>query len=121
MNKTFICSVCNQEKPTQASGGTGYGYDKNDNKICYVCCGQIDKEEMQKTGRATLYLTQENGQNKVTNWPGTLVFKPYYSKTGRHNIAGRRYDVWFTFDGKPWRGTTYGDNTQICHCRRIKS
>jgi hypothetical protein len=41
--------------------------------------------------------------------------------TGRHNIAGVRYDVWFRGpDGHVWWGVQYGDMTQICHCKRTK-
>jgi hypothetical protein len=53
-------------------------------------------------------------------WPGTLKIRCGV-RTGRHNIAGKRYDVWFVGpDGKNWHGVTYGDNTQICRVRRLK-
>jgi hypothetical protein len=72
---------------------------------------------MKDEGRITLYLTDDG---RVTNWPNSLSFKGHVSK-GRHNIAGTRYDVWFTGpDGHRWHGTQYGDNTQICHCKRTK-
>ena len=51
-----------------------------------------------------------------------VMFEPAHVELEKRNPAGRvRYDVIFTGpDGRPWRGTTYGDNTQICHVRRLK-
>lgn len=105
--------------------GTGYGYaaDGPDEKpICYDCCGKRERARMIETGRATLYLVHKRGdiRGEVTDWPGTLRFMGYVSQ-GRHNMAGRRYDIRFTGpDGAQWHGTQYGDNTQICHCKRLK-
>lgn len=126
---TFHCHDCKQDLPVQTSGGTGYGYDREDNTVCYACCGIRDEEDMKKYGKALLYLTvtppKEGVRHgfgtggKVSNWPGTLSFNVGV-RVGRHNIAGKRYDVWFAFDGNMWHGVTYGDNTQICHCKRTK-
>jgi hypothetical protein len=77
---------------------------------------------MAKDGRTTLY---DDGSHAV-NWTNILRFPITARKTGRHNIAGKRYDVWF--DGPDeygtctqlWWGVRYGDNTQILHCRRLK-
>ena len=104
---------------------TGYGVDAEGNRHCYACCAELDRANMLGTGRATLYLTTKAesasyGSAKVTNWPGSLEFSGRYS-VGRHNIARKRYDVVFIGpDGAIWTGTQYGDNTQICHCRRTK-
>lgn len=122
--ETFHCADCGQDKLISFNGGAGYGIcrDNPDHKICYDCCGKRDRADMIETGKATLYLLRdESGQHNVTNWPGTLRFNNVGIKTGRHNIAGKRYDVWFHGpDGKMWHGVQYGDNTQICHCRRTK-
>lgn len=134
--------------PTETSGiGTGYGKDDQGRTFCYECCAERDREQMRQEGRITLYLTIDNdatdhngtrlssaredrafgngrhypGSHKVTNWPGTLSIPATGLKVGRHNIAGRRYDFWFRFEGSDWHGVQYGDNTQIAHCRRIKS
>ena len=139
----FHCSVCGKDKPVQTAGGTGYGYDDQERIICYECCADQDRTTMIQTGRITLYLTCEpaskmlhNGRpftaatlshgpgrkaaGELTNWPGTLRFK-CGTRVGRHNIAGVRYDVWFTGpDGYEWHGVQYGDNTQICRCKRTK-
>jgi hypothetical protein len=128
VSTTFKCSVCKQ---TVAQGHsdftTGYGVKPgNGHKVCYACCAARDKADMLKTGRATLYLTIERPElykqgyrsGKVSNWPGSLEIPVFYRR-GRHNITGCRFDVWFTFKGQNWHGVQYGENTQICHCRRI--
>lgn len=122
----FRCSDCKECKPLGGDGvGTGYGIaDRNNPQfVCYACCGKREREAMIRTGKATLYLQHQNGglNGTVTDWPGTLRFSCGV-RIGRHNIAGRRYDVWFTGpDGAQWHGTQYGDNTQIVHCRRTKA
>lgn len=60
------------------------------------------------------------GAAKLTNWPGTLNLPINTIKVGRHNIARRRYDFWFTFESANWHGVQYGDNTQLAHCRKVK-
>jgi len=79
---------------------------------------------MRDTGRAMLYDTGGiNGdKGEITNWPGTLRFNVLWRKTGRHNWGLTRHDVWFIGpEGQAWWGVRYGDNTQIVHCKRIKS
>lgn len=111
----------------QSEGGTGYGlFGKRNRKVCYACCGERDRKTMVTTGKAVLYLTHGGGEmtgvnvgGSVSNWPGTLKFMCSV-RIGRHNIAGKRYDVWFTGpDGKQWHGVTYGGNTQLCRCKRV--
>lgn len=61
---------------------------------------------------------------RVANWPDSLSFKVYHMRIGKHNMANCRYDVWFeilnpnTKHLERWHGVTYGDQTQICHCKR---
>ena len=132
---TFTCADCKQEKPVQQSGGTGYATDNAGATICYDCCAIRDRREMQDRGRMVLYLSHtDNGTGSpgwrgeavpgspwhVSNWPGTLKFNAYV-RVGNHNMADKRYDAWFDGpDGHVWHGVTYGDNTQICHCRKTK-
>lgn len=131
---SFLCA-CGH---TVVADGVGTGYANLKGKtLCYACCAEVDKAQMISTGRTMLYLTHHadgkqhgNFANDcapakpvwtVSNWPGTLKISAYVT-VGRHNMAGKRYDAWFTGpDGKQWHGVTYGDNTQICHCKRIKS
>ena len=129
----MICSRCNYSGPFRVCGdgktdGRLYGRTPAGEVHCDVCCGEEDKARMIETGRATLYLSRHEPEPlglsgwRLSNWPGTFSIKLLMSpKVGLHNMAGRRYDVWFTGpDGKDWHGVQYGDNTQICHCRRIK-
>jgi hypothetical protein len=115
------------------SVGTGYG-ERDDGagrmRVCYACCGELDRADMIERGRAVLYLTYEPRRPgevtswrtwEVANWPGTLRFRVTAATHGRHNLAGGRWDVWFDGpDGFVWHGVTIGQNTQVCHCRRTK-
>lgn len=131
MTTQFHCDRCGQDKTHNEPHTTGYGVNDAGQKVCFACCAEVDREQMIATGRACLYLTYTSpvvlrgnykpiGNATVSNWPGTLKISATFRK-GRHNIAGTRYDVWFTGpDGKSWHGVQYGENTQICHCRRMK-
>lgn len=116
------CSVCENEipEPAKDSISTGFGRDLANNIVCYPCCGVQDKVFMKAHGKIALYLTIKDNKAVVTNWPDSIRFNCWHYSTGRHNIAGVRYDCWFGFDGFVWHGVTYGDNTQICHCKRTK-
>ena len=103
---------------TCGHSGPGHGTDSEGKTYCYTCCGERDKAGMIRTGRATLYLTP----TAITNWPNSLRFNYGEVRVGRHNMAGKRYDVWFRGpDGADWHGVQYGDNTQLLHCRRLKA
>lgn len=121
----FYCEVgghdAAQEVATHGNGVPmfpGYGVAPDGRKACYQCCANSDRADMIATGRACLYLSD----GKVTNWPGSLSFAVGPVRTGRHNMARRRYDFDFVGpDGARWHGTQYGDNTQVAHCRRLKT
>lgn len=132
------CARCNYRGPFRVCGdgkteGRLYGRNTAGEVHCDVCCAEVDKADMIARGKATLYLSVRDYGKRgwlgeryvsadISNWPGTLKFHTGMVKTGHHNMAGRRYDVWFTGpDGKDWHGVQYGDNTQILHCRRVKS
>lgn len=124
----FRCVRCKKLKPIQRDGGTGYAVNDAGEKTCYACCGELDAQSMREGNRIVLYLThtRDNGtdypKTEVSNWPGTLRLPVQRQRIGRHNIAGKRYDVWFNGpDGAVWHGVTYGDNTQICRCRKLKT
>jgi hypothetical protein len=117
----FVCGRCKETKPlnTEGTGGTGYATAGAAFR-CYDCCGEEDSAEMVRTGRAMLYLSKigPGNEGEVCNWPGTLKFWARV-KRGRHNIAGSRYDAWFTGPGgEPWHGVAYGGG--MLRCRRMK-
>ena len=126
-----ICHDCGKviEKPAN-SCGTGYGIDNDGHAVCYECCGKRDRKELfeAKPGdKFVFYLVEKKnettGQTEyyVTNWPASLKIKLHATpRKGRHNIAGRRYDVWFIQNGKNFHGVQYGDDTQILHVKCTK-
>ena len=146
MAEKLKCARCGYDGPFRVCGdgkteGRLYGRLHDGSILCDVCCGDADREDMVRTGRGLLYLTMpaarealrvyglseefrsySAGDAYLSNWAGTLRFglKNGVVRTGRHNLAGIRYDVWFIGpDGKEWHGTQYGDLTQVCHCRRV--
>jgi len=144
--ETFVCHGCGETKPILKDVVTGYGIDKDDNKVCFACCGKQDREHMEKGLPTCLYLSgsiapgQEDrtvGQTQLwnpgmqrtewvskwilSNWPDTLKIYIPMVKVGRHNIARVRYDIWFRFAGHQWHGVMYGNDTQVCHCKTIKA
>lgn len=109
---------CGHPASAHGKNTTGYGTDREGKRYCYDCCAEIDRQDMIATGKATLYLSGW----EVTDWTGHLRFQAGTVRKGRHNMAWVRYDVWFLGpDGHEWHGVQYGDNTQICHCRRTKT
>ena len=108
------CSVCGKEYEKM-----GCGIRPNGDRVCFPCCGDLDRKALMdlKNGeKMYLYLSNE----KVTNWPGSLVINPTRIKKGRHNIAGTRHDVWFELNGKHFHGVQYGDFSEICHITTIR-
>lgn len=112
---------CGHEPSAHGEHTTGYGEDIHGKKSCYACCAEHEREAMRVTGRATLYLSRAPDKTyKITDWPGHLLIHPYRVQHGKHNIARTRTDAWFSFEGTAWHGVSYGDNTMIIHCRRLK-
>jgi len=119
------CNQCKEIiKTPKYTCGTGYGKNEKGKKICYKCIGENESNDLAnaKIGdKFTFYLTQnDDGTNTIMNWPGSLSININYVRQGRHNIAGVRYDCWFTYRGNHFWGVCYGDFTEICHVKRIK-
>ena len=131
-----ICRDCGATIPPTLPGhigGTGYARDGEGRAVCYACCGLEDQAHIRANDRITLYLVQKAdaptrargvlspGDWEVTNWPGSLRIPVSYIGRGAHNMARTRLDVNFTGpDGAQWHGVQYGNNSQVCHCRRLK-
>ena len=90
--------------------GSGFALSETGDITCYACCAESEKEYMIENGRIELYLIWTNNKLEAVNWPGTLRFP----------ITKVRYDVWFDFDGYEWHGVKYGNDSEICHCRKTK-
>lgn len=129
----FLCADCGKHKPLKSDGGgTGYGYDGVTNAIfCYPCGAKRHFDSLERDGKGYLYLSPTtlderkalgaSAAHKLTDWTGERKIPIYRVQSGGHNFAGTRYDVWFTLGGRDWHGVQYGDNTQVCHVRRLKA
>ena len=119
--KTIKCYQCKNEIINTDKFTTGYGIDKHNHKICFACCVKNDLNGLKnaKIGdRFTFYYDNVN----ITNWPGTMQIKPYYTKSGKHNFWNcKRLDLWFNVNGNKFWGKQIGHNTQIVHIKRIKN
>ena len=113
----FTCAQCAQTKVHNSGCSTGYGRDpKTDAKICFACCGVNDGKELDNLKPKEKFCLYWDGK-EVTNWPGSLRIKPSHTRTGRHNIARTQTTVYFHYNGKPFTGKQYGNNSQILHIR----
>lgn len=117
------CAICKKEITKNPNGGIGYGYRYNNRteKICYECCGDIDRkglEDLKQGGKYILYMN--TAKKYLSNWPGTFKIELSYIKEGRHNIAGKRFDTWFNFQGSKYHAVLYGTNTEVAHVKKLK-
>jgi hypothetical protein len=121
----FVCVDCG--KPIMCEGGTcgatGYAVQSDGGHVCYECCAERDKKYLLALkGRESmcLYLVLKDGSYEVTNWPGTLHIRCGIPVKRHHNLAGYAYHTWFWCGDYRYHGIQYGDNTQICHVRRVR-
>ncbi len=115
---------CGHTPSPHVIASTGYGVDPvTGARSCYDCCSAKERESLIREGKGVLYLVASKtrlGGYEVTDWPGTLRFPVTARWQGRHNIARTVDYVRFKGpDGKDWSGRQYGDNSQICHVRRL--
>jgi hypothetical protein len=120
---TTVCDQCHKVVVPQSSSTTGYGINDNGEHICYACCGENDHRDLYGLPVGKRTILYDCGE-ALTNWPGTFSVFPHHRKVGRHNIAGKRCDMWFYLDGPQgehfYHGVRYGDETQVVHVRRLK-
>jgi len=116
------CATCGRPFSLFASEmTTGYG-EIDSVRYCFPCCGDQDREAMQRDGHATLYLTDSPVGATVTNWPGTLKFPARVTGRSRNNFGAKRTDFRFTGpDGREWCGRQVGEWSQLANVRRMKS
>ena len=98
--KKIYCTKCGKEcTPEGIAAGCGV-IPETEDKICCSCCGELDKQQPlnAKPGdKFCFYLTVDGeGGCYAANWPGSFKIRVGPRK-GHHNIAGVRYDFWFTF------------------------
>lgn len=106
--------------PPGYCGGTGYAVRADDSRICYPCAAKQERADMDRDGRALLYL--DTARRVVTNWTGDLSFpiRGGYIRESRHNIGGTRRDFWFIAGGYVWHGYQIGEWSQIARVRRTR-
>lgn len=103
--------------------GTGW-------RICKACAADAERASMAETGRAGLYLVNDNahlvmrgsGFRRVTDWLGGLSFDVYNYRFSRRGggFGSPREDFDFNGpDGYVWHGTVRGDS-QLARCKRTK-
>lgn len=105
---------------------TGYGVTKDGAKHCFDCCALDDGEALDRLTPGetlhSLYLVKKTGEKcKVTNWPATFAVTCDYDIEGRHNVAGTRTDIGFTYHGRKFYGTQYGYDSQVVHVKVRKN
>lgn len=131
MKTEFLCSECGLMKVNESEFTTGYGLDKHNHKVCYECCGINDRKsliELKQGEKTCLYFSK----GVVTNWPSSLVIKPSYTRTGRHNIARTKTSFWFSLieerkEGEQtamikhnFYGYQIGHMNEVAHIRKVK-
>ena len=119
MSNTFTCCDCGETKPVSHEGGTGYATDRNGSTICYACCAIRDSADMERNGKATLYLaTNDTGHKVITNWPGTMSYAAQEVRRFNHPFAREAWlGVFRDSAGAVWRFKNIGDS-QLAHCKR---
>lgn len=115
----FTCHVCGLPKTHESDLTTGYAYDKDNNKVCYECCGKQDAETLKNLPVGEKMDLYWDGHN-ITNWPGTLKITPYHWVRNRHNFARQQDVIWFRFEGNHYMAKQTGTLGQIARVKRLK-
>lgn len=117
---TFHCACCDKDITHHSGHTTGYAQCDN-KKYCFDCCGDYDRRCLETENSYILYLTEDNGIWRITNWPGTLCFPARYGRSFLHFGRVKAIRVYFEdHKGNSWRATQYGDDTQVARCKKIK-
>lgn len=119
METKFNCSQCKTDKSYISDITTGYGTDKEGNKICFDCCRDNDINSLVNLQPKQKFCLYYDGLH-ITNWPGTLKLKSNRITKGKHNFCRTRTDVYFTLDKYNFHGVQMGDWNQILHINKVK-
>ena len=111
------CSLCTQ--PYTADNKLVAYSLSGQRTYCLACSSIVENQANAASDRITLYYGYGRA-DVVTNWTGDIRFRVERTKTGNHNMTGRRADVWFTAYGSRWHGVQYGSDTELLHCTRLK-
>lgn len=125
---SFTCNHCKQIIKHNDLYVSGYATNDKGQKICYVCCGMLDKQHLidMKIGNKTVhYLDESHDVPYVINWPNTLRICVHATRNSVTNFGHTRLDLWFTLRDNDeqlhyfW-GKQIGHNNQIAHIRKVK-
>lgn len=107
----------------------GHGAFDPDGKVGELTQAQIDEhnaelakaevEAMKGSGRGLLYRRTIDSRINVGTWDGSKNFPVTCCRESWHNMAGKRFDYWFNFDGSRWHGVNIGNN-DIVRVKRCK-
>lgn len=121
MRKTYKCSKCKNvfESIEKGSHFGNYAIFKK-KKICLNCAKEYELKDLKTDKKHTFYFYQ----NKITNFPSTIVFNPTYTRKGKHYSPISGYMncvfVWFTDHfGQKWIGKQIGENNDFLHCKKL--
>lgn len=118
-----MTTICDCGHTVTSDGfSTGYGINGKGEKICFSCCGELDKKQLRETGILCGYFTGNPGKGyEFTNWPGSLKLSAYGVKKSWHNFAGRngRVDFWVDFEGKVYHGIHVSNGSHECATIRL--
>lgn len=123
MKTEFICSHCGQNKVHEDSLTTGYATNDKGEKICFACCGEIDRKYLNDNGKLSGYFTESAKDGDFfTNWPGTLKLRVTYKRKSWHNWTGKngRTDFWIHTNDASYHGVQIGHNSQCATIRKVK-
>lgn len=118
----FTCARCRKLQElfhTGYSVSPGYGWykpkeDEPAELHCYLCCAEVDQDDMDRTGKTVLYLDAK--AREVINWPGSLRLRVItLSYTEQKRLAR------VTFrdrHGKLWDGQQTVADSDLINCKR---
>lgn len=133
-----ICDICGNPFPEPDNINSGYGIfqttDGTEQKVCFPCCGEMDKECLLQTGFLVGYWTEERDSSGkyatgyyFSNLPGSLKIKLQGVSSGKHNWPWVKQCfgyfalpdaqgnlVWF------WVRHVSGGMTQIARARKLR-
>ncbi len=125
METTFTCADCAQTMPVQREGGTGYATTRDGAKVCYACCGEMDRKAVRDAkpgafGAVAFYATDDG--RKVSNWPGSLATRADATNWQRggafYGVKERR--VYWRAEGRRMSGTEYAGPCSGNLLRRVR-
>lgn len=120
MKTIFVCDNCKRTITHESTVSTGYATNKENEKICFACCGLHDEQEFRALKPGEKIYFYFDGE-KLTNWPGTFKITPYHTRNGKHNIGRTRVDAWFKFNHNLYHGVQIGEWNQVMKVTRVKS